>query len=521
MSKVSQSASRAIQPTTGVLERAEQAWFAGRNEETLALLEHETFARSADRLHATLLSARAHLTLRKPQGVVAMIGAVRKDARTADERATADMFTAAALLQLGEYERGRALLDEVVERKEPIHASILAELAYYRGRTRWAAREYDEAERIIEAGLPQATDMIRARLYCMLGFVEFSREAHASATRQFSAALEVLRTSAHADVQTKTASLLTLAAIAGETIDLSLIRFVEQAVPEIDWSPDNYRDRVRFHHMLSFFALLRGNVDDAWHHRTQMLKLAQGPSDEVLAHAGLADIAAYDGDARTQERHLRSAGAIIQDLRGKELTTDEQIALLTFVEAAKPTVTMMAVDAMAIFDQHRAQANDAYFWPLAGDRRVQAMEFSARGNLATCTGDMRGAVTFYGEALQLWRKISYRMRAAITARDLYVLTHDMRYAREAEAFLSQVPNAWIHRDLEADTATVAQLSPTELVVLEAMCKGLTTNEIAQKMNRSPNTVTNHTRRIFEALGVRNRAGAVARAVTSRIFAGKA
>jgi DNA-binding CsgD family transcriptional regulator/tetratricopeptide (TPR) repeat protein len=519
MSKVSQSASRAIQPTAGVLERAERAWFEGRNEETLALLEHAVFARSADRLHATLLRARALLALKNPSGIVEMIGAVRKDARTVDERAVADMLTAATLLQLGERERGRVLLDEIVERRESLHASIGAEIAYYRGRTRWAAREYDEAERIIEAALPQASDIIRARLYCMLGFVEFNREAHASATRQFSAALEVLRTSSHADAQTKTASLLALAAIAGETIDLNLMRFVEQVYPQIEWSTESSREHVQLHHMLAFFSLLRGDIDGAWQHRTQMLKLAQDTACEVLAQVGLAEIAGIDGDARTQERHLRAAGMAAQTLRGKNLSVDEQIALLTFVDGVPPPLTMMAVDVMSIYEQHREQNNGEYFWTLAGDRRVQGVELSARGNLAKCTGDERRAIGLYSEALQLWRKIAYRMRAAMSARDLYLLTHDIRYAREAEAFLSQVPDATLHRDLDESTATFAALSPTELIVLKAMCRGLTTNEIAEELNRSPNTITNHTRRIFEVLGVRNRAGAVARAVSARAVVG--
>jgi DNA-binding NarL/FixJ family response regulator len=269
--------------------------------------------------------------------------------------------------------------------------------------------------------------------------------------------------------------------------------------------------------MLAYFALLRGDIESAWQHRTKILKLAQEPSYEVHAHAALAEIAEIDGDTRTQERHLRSAGAFIQGFRGKDLTVDDQVALLAFVEAATPAVTMMAVEAMGVYDQRREQGNDHYFRLLAGDRRVGAMEFSARGKLAKCTGDVRSAIAFYSDALQLWRKVSYRMRAAIAARDLYVLTHDVRYAREADAFLSQVPDAWLYRDLNTDMAMFAQLSPTELIVLQAMCRGLRTSEIAKEMNRSPNTITNHTRRIFEVLGVRNRAGAVARAVTSRIF----
>ncbi|MCA9972284.1 MAG: hypothetical protein KC425_18810, partial [Anaerolineales bacterium] len=55
------------------------------------------------------------------------------------------------------------------------------------------------------------------------------------------------------------------------------------------------------------------------------------------------------------------------------------------------------------------------------------------------------------------------------------------------------------------------LTPRELDVLHALAAGLANHDVAARLTVSVNTVKSHTRRLYDKLGVRSRAAAVARA----------
>jgi len=70
------------------------------------------------------------------------------------------------------------------------------------------------------------------------------------------------------------------------------------------------------------------------------------------------------------------------------------------------------------------------------------------------------------------------------------------------------------RDLQADP--VSQLTRRERALLEALSKGLTNKDLARDFDISANTVKFHLSNLFEKLGVRNRAQAIAFYYSSRL-----
>ena len=76
-----------------------------------------------------------------------------------------------------------------------------------------------------------------------------------------------------------------------------------------------------------------------------------------------------------------------------------------------------------------------------------------------------------------------------------------------------VPAEWSPRDLHTDGAEApASLTARELEVLELAAQGLTSQMIAARLVVSVTTVSTHFRNIYEKLGVRDRAAAVATAL---------
>ena len=64
---------------------------------------------------------------------------------------------------------------------------------------------------------------------------------------------------------------------------------------------------------------------------------------------------------------------------------------------------------------------------------------------------------------------------------------------------------------DTDTAPPAQLTPRQVEVLRLLEQGRSTKQIAAELHLSTETVRNHIRRIFQALGVHSRLEAVAAA----------
>jgi DNA-binding CsgD family transcriptional regulator len=101
------------------------------------------------------------------------------------------------------------------------------------------------------------------------------------------------------------------------------------------------------------------------------------------------------------------------------------------------------------------------------------------------------------------------MRAALVALDLRRITGDDDYVRRIKAVLSRAPDAWFGDQLAAQDGPVERLSHAELVVLAHLLRGETAKGIGERLDRSPFTISNHTRRIFAAFEVNSRSRVIA------------
>lgn len=501
----------ALAPQTAPLDSINAAWDAGEYGRVLDVVESSAFERREDRVAAAALRARALLALDRPAEVAAALERARKEAKSTDEIVVLQMLAGAALARTNRRGRGDALLDEAAALAARGAVRLVPEVAYYRALSRWSSHQLDEAETIVEAALPRATDVVRSRLLQLLGWIDVRRENYATAATQFTAALDALDKARHPDVKGRARILNALGIIAAETVDLRLGRLVRRQYETCAWTGDTRIERFFVLEYLSWLSLLEGEIVRAWDERQLALSLTVDSSYHALALIGAAQVAAVVGDHFSEGRYLDLAGALL--LRGDQVDLDveRRIAMLSFAIVAPVTRLETAQKVLVLYERTRARRTDML--AIEDDRRLEAYELSARGKLALAERKTKDGTALLERSLELWTRLSYRLRTALTADDLRTATGDRRYAKAALDALRHAPKAWLQTRLEqrsSEDDPLGQLTPAERRVLSELCKGKKAREIATEFGRSFNTINNHTRKVFAAFNVRSRAALVAK-----------
>lgn len=497
-------------PRESAYEHALEAWNAGEYERAILIVEDARFDHREGRIAAALLQSRALLAVGRPEQVIPLLTALRKELKAPGDVVAAQMLLAAGLTRTDRRDEGETMLEQanlLAQRKAP---QLVAEIAYYRALSRWASHRLTEAEQIIESALPHALDSVRSRLLQLLGWIDVRRENYGAAAHEFTAALEELDRAAQPDVKARATTLHALGLIASETIDLRLGRMVRRAYATNRWSDDTRIERFQVLEHLAWLSLLEGNAARAWDERQFALTLSADSGYHAIALIHAAEIAEIVGDRFSQKRYLELCGALL--MRGDQvgLDVEHRIALLSFVAAASPSQPESAKDVLALYDRSRPRRTEML--ALEGDRRYEAYELYARGRFAVATGETPRGIAELERSLDLWIRLNYRLRAAVTANDLRAITGERRYAQIALDALRNTPEAWLRTSIERRAQNddpLSQLTPAERRVLTELCEGKKSREIAAHFGRSFNTINNHTRAIFSAFGVRSRAALVA------------
>ncbi len=491
------------------LDEARACWSSGEFVRLLAVLGDARLERREDRVAASHLEARALLALDRPKEVAALLQRAIDENHGVEETARSQMLLGAAMTRTNQREQGESVLEQAAELAQRGAAGLASEIAYYRALSRWSSHRLTEAEEIVEAALPAASGVIRSRLLQLLGWIDVRRENYGAAVHEFSAALDELKQTQETDVKGRSRILNALGIIAAETIDLRLGRLVRREYETSTWSDDTRIERFQVLQYLAWLSLLEGDVARAWDERQFALTLTVDTSHHAMALVNAAHLAGIVGDRFSESRYLQLAGALL--LRGDQVGIDveRRIALLAFA-AASAADPATARKVLALYDRTRPRR--AELLAFEGDRRVEAYELYARGRAAIADGQRQQGIALLVRALELWTRLTYRLRAAITANVLRTVSGDRAHAQTALDALRNAPKAWLRVPLEqrsSEDGALGQLTAAERRVLGELCKGKKAREIAATFDRSFNTINNHTRAIFSAFGVRSRAALVA------------
>jgi DNA-binding CsgD family transcriptional regulator len=262
---------------------------------------------------------------------------------------------------------------------------------------------------------------------------------------------------------------------------------------------------------VGWLRMLDGDESGALIEFERARALAPTPSLVAAAEVNRASYFRIRNEPGAARLYLQLAGDALRGQRWADANADERMTLLEFAleayhlepTSAGPTLTRY------LSGMRKRRAALAF----ENDRRVEATELTARGALEAFHKRHREAAVLLREALDLWGKIGYRYREAITALllDSVQPSDDVRDA--AKRATVSAPRSWLRREVERRAARVTSgydaLSPAERRVMLAICEGKTSKQIAAEFGRSFHTIRNQTLKVYATMGVRTRAALVA------------
>lgn len=374
----------------------------------------------------------------------------------------------------------------------------------------WRVRDLEAAESVIVAHIEAARGISLGLLQTMLGWIEIARERYVFAGRHFSDALATLDATPERDEWVRTRVMQAFSIVALETLDL---RALQQLTPQ-QGRVGAEAGEALFHTVqnLGWLRMLDGDESGALVEFERARALAPTPALVAAAEVNRAAYFRIRGEPGAARAYLQLAGDALRAQRWSDANADERMTLLEYALEAHQLDPTSSGPTLTRYLSNARKRRAGYAFE--NDRRVEAIELTARGALEAFHKRTREATRLFHEALDLWAKIGYRYREAITALLLDdVLPGDDNVRDAARRATAGVPRSWLRREIERRAARVASgyaaLSPAERRVMLAICQGKTSKQIAAEFGRSFHTIRNQTLKVYATMGVRTRAALVA------------
>lgn len=422
-----------------------------------------------------------------------------REGPSAADRITGSALRGLAAKRLGKTVEARQILAELETSRAESAPADFAYALYLLAADAWEDRDFDRAEALIRRNplMPRDPESV-----ALLGWIDVGRECQRLAGTRFMAALSHLRESGTVDVRLQARLVHAAAIVASETVDLRMGRRVRREYETLSWSGSLRVEQFNALTCLRYLALLEGDIERAWLLSREAIAVAAQPAYAAIAETNAAVASRLLGDEHAHRLQLRRAWDIIRAERWGQADAEKRVALTSFIIEAGNAMPEEVRQAVTMYASLRALVNRSN--ALEGDRRVIAFEALAAGRVHEVLGARRDAIRSYQRSLDLWSRLEYDMRAALVSLDLRRLTGDERYRLPVEAVLKRAPRAWFARDAGKLHEALDGIWPAQRAVFARLLEGKSAKAIGAELERSSFTVTNHTRKIFSALGVHSR-----------------
>jgi DNA-binding NarL/FixJ family response regulator len=504
---------------TAWLGQARVAFRQARFADAKALIDAAEDSRPAGLSPAALLLRARVLLKREPGAALEDLERHRDSFAEPSLRAEADMLTGAAYARLGDPVSAETRFHNASRRCK--HSPSLAtELAYQHALALWIERRLDEADVALSAAEPRATDTLAIECRVLRGAIAASRGRIREQAAILLDCLPLVR-SADPSVLHHAVVASQIAYLARELPSAELRAHAYAELPRVAWTPDIADFRYTAVRAVAWCHALEGDDFNAFRKLKEAAAIAPSAAWRVMSSCDRAYLATVHGEARWAEQELRDAHEHAATVEWNLLEGEERFALALLAELFAPRDGALALSYVA---KYRATGSRyARILASSNDRRVDAMEAYSFGVVQRYLGDRGEASRLLLDAWHVYDDIGYDWRAARAALALSSVTADLSWQRRAEEKLSFYGRSWLATAGSAALAAApdatfgmaaARLTPAQRGVFELLLRGSSIREIAHELGRTENTVRNHVKAIFKALGVNSRAALMARATGS-------
>ena len=442
------------------------------------------------------------LRLSRPRQVLDELRNITVVDDSSETSLTIKLLCGAALLRLGEIDRGLEILrtvecdagcKDVVIRSE---AALNIALAHYARRDLVAAQ--DALYRV-----DSSADVAHARAFEYRGWIASCNSDFECATTMFLAALRRLESCTGYDSFLEANCLQALAFLAAERFDRGTWRVIAEHRSRLHRPSRN----LAYPHYLmamsgaAFSFDVEGEPIKAAAEARLAESLAPSPAHLAQALCMRASIARHAGESVAQQDHLHAAVEVFSRLEPQALNDDERIVPL--IVAEELANAGRSADARRALDVYGTIAPTSPLLAITHDIRRLGYERLVGAQVLDAEGRGAEALCAYREAFEVFRRIGYVRRsvtaalriAKLTPEDQYIWGHiDIATANVAES-------SWIRSGVPALRRRAAgkRLTAVQREYLRLLCAGKSNPEIARIRNRSVHTVRNQIVPLFENL----------------------
>jgi DNA-binding CsgD family transcriptional regulator len=465
---------------------------------------------------AVLLRARVYLKTDSKRIVPFLLrNELRKPTQTQAGRRA--MYLGTGYSRLGEFDEA----DKHFARAKKIFrdGAALGELAAHITRRYLEQRDLDSAEQWQRKSVADRSLEGKIRSEHLASYILARRERYREQVAKVMKVLDLIGDRREEFAEDWYVAVYTLAVLARELPMPEAAKRAKAEVDlEVDWSNDSAMRRFQALKAVAWCQALAGDELSC----LRYLRIAQHvdvePIWRTILYLDRSYFASIVGEHQWAANEFAAAEELAEGIAWDETAGEERVALLLLAELATLHAPKRAPFYIARFkDLGKLRTNVQH---LAFDDRLQAMAAYTTGIGKLAAGSAESAEEQLRIAWGIFDRIGYDVRAAFAALALHRATGKARWLHLAEDKLEHYPRSWLARNLgNAQPASQpdAPLSKMQTIVTRLVCEGLSTDDMAQRLSLSRNTVLNHLKVVYRKLGVNSRGALVVDAMKRKLL----
>lgn len=482
----------------------EKAFAEGRFREAAAVFDAEGASAGPEIL---LKAARAHMHA-DPASALRIL--LRIDANKRSERVMRDALLTEAFARTRDFTSADDRLEAALELARRMgDGDLLASVAYRGVRRHLLAGEASQARSYLD--LMRAGSSRESRVYSayaeaiILGY-------EARVLEQAERLTELLRSldpSSDEFLEIRVWSVHTLAALARELHVPSVIPEIDRHLSGKHWPEDFSPNRFQALRAIGWTKAIQGDYFNAFRHLKAASEAASSTAWNVLLTCDRAHLARCFGEHRWSRVELDQAEQLAEKVDWHATLAEERLALLSLAELYGKLDTARSAMYLARYRELGEIKSPLYY---GNDPRRTAYAQFSTGVVELSLGNKNRGLFELREARKIFERYGYNFRVARCLLEELHATANRDLVPRIEEKLRNYPQSWVFGELRATTgASGLSLPPMQKRVFDELCQGKSTAQIAQELNRSAYTVSNHIKAVFKALGVTSRSALVAEA----------